>query len=274
MSIRCFRFTAVLLGIAAHVALGQSLQATSDSTVPDHRAAVSPAVLGGVAVLATIALAPFDHQISGELQAPRLQGADDLHQTAKAFAFFGGPGPFMVGGALMLAGTVTGQSPISAAGRRITESVLLSASITALGKGIFGRALPGVETTHAFSFGRGFHKGNGPFVSFPSGHTAAGFALAAAISGEVDDCAPNLARFVTPLSYSAASMIAIARVYQHVHWPSDLPLAAATGIWSGMLVEARGHRTGQHGAARLLDGLTVMPRSASSMTIAWSSVTP
>jgi len=63
-------------------------------------------------------------------------------------------------------------------------------------------------------------------------------------------------------------------VYQHVHWPSDLPLAAATGIWSGMFVEARGHRTGQHSAARLLDGLTVMPRSASSMTIAWSSVTP
>lgn len=258
-----------LATLAGSVAVGQT-HASADSADTHHRSTVTSAALWATSLMATVALVPLDRPVSSELQEPNVQRPDDLHQTVDAFAFFGGPGPFMVGSALIVAGTATGRMSLTAAGRRITESVLLAASVTAIGKGIFGRALPGVETRHEFSFGRGFHKGNGPFVSFPSGHTAAGFALAAAVSGEVEHVAPNLAKFVTPASYSAASMIAIARVYQHVHWPSDLPIAAAIGIWSGRTLEARGHA--REVRSKLLDGLSVLPLSASSVTIGWSSL--
>jgi membrane-associated phospholipid phosphatase len=125
------------------------------------------------------------------------------------------------------------------AGSRVTTSVLLAAAITALGKGIAGRALPGVKTPHSFSFGRGFHDDNGPFVAFPSGHTAAAFALATALTAEAEHSSYGWSRLVRPIAYTAATGVAIARVYQLTHWVSDLPLAAVIGMWSGSVVESQ-----------------------------------
>jgi membrane-associated phospholipid phosphatase len=219
-----------------------------------------------------LALIPFDRPLSTRLQ-DRSRADEDIGDAAKSLAFLGGPGPFVVGGVLLLGGVASGQAPIESAGRRVTESVTIAAVTAAIGKGLFGRALPGVQARHGFSFGRGFHDNNGPFVSFPSGHTAAGFALATAVSEEAKACNPAAARFVVPASYSIATLIAAARVYQHVHWPSDIPVGAAIGYLSGKFVEDRAHHGRQMTTTRrAIDGLTVVPRSATTLTIAWSSM--
>jgi membrane-associated phospholipid phosphatase len=63
----------------------------------------------------------------------------------------------------------------------LTEGIVAAAALNGLLKGVSGRALPNARSAEPgdFSFGRGFHDGNGSFVSFPSGHTAASFAAAA-----------------------------------------------------------------------------------------------
>jgi membrane-associated phospholipid phosphatase len=164
----------------------------------------------------------------------------------------------------------------------MTEAVLLAASINGLGKGISGRALPSVNDSNPenFQFGRGFHDGNGPFVSFPSGHAAASFAMAAALTSEVNQWHPRLARIIGPIAYGGAGLVGLARMYQNVHWASDLPLAAAIGTWSGITVVARSRpharqpdtRTGGLPSAlvEMLRSTTVVPVAGHGAALTWS----
>jgi membrane-associated phospholipid phosphatase len=237
---------AYLLVLFSWALAGATASAQSRNRLPDSTTAARhplmtkrQAKVGAFAVLATFALMPFDHRLLAQMESPRLQKEDDFQTAARRLSFMGGPGPFLVGAGLIAIGRAGEVDGVAAAGSRVTESVLLAAAINAVGKGIAGRALPGVKTLHSFSFGRGFHDHNGPFVAFPSGHTAAAFALATALTAEADRSAHGWSRLIRPLSYTAATGVAIARVYQHKHWVSDLPVAAAIGTWSGSTVESR-----------------------------------
>jgi membrane-associated phospholipid phosphatase len=240
------------------------------------------AVLGAVAVLATVVIAPLDARTARELQEKHFQGSDDLQHTARDLSFLGGPGPFVIGASLYAAGRMTRMPRLAGAALHMTEAVLVAASITGLGKGIFGRALPSVNDSNPanFQFGRGFHDGNGPFVSFPSGHAAASFAMAAALTSEVDQWHPGLARIIGPIAYGSAGLVGLARMYQNVHWASDLPLAAAIGTWSGLTVVARSHphaqqsdtRTGRLPTAivEMLHSTTLVPVAGHGAALSWS----
>ena len=201
------------------------------------------AMAGALAVLATFAIAPLDARTARELQEQRFQRNDDLQHTARELSFLGGPGPFVIGAGLYAVGRLTRMPRVAGAALHMTEAVLLAASITGLGKGFSGRALPSVNDSNPenFQFGRGFHDGNGPFVSFPSGHAAASFAMASVFTGELDLWRPGIGRFVGPIAYGGAGLVGLARMYQNVHWASDLPLAAAIGTWSGLTIVARSH---------------------------------
>jgi membrane-associated phospholipid phosphatase len=201
------------------------------------------AAAGALAVLATLAIAPLDARTARELQEQRFQRSDDLQHTANDLAFLGGPGPFVIGAGLYAAGRLTRMPRLAGGALHMTEAVLLAASITGLGKGISGRALPSVNDSNPenFQFGRGFHDGNGPFVSFPSGHAAASFAMAATLTSEVELWRPGLARIIGPIAYGSAGLVGLARMYQNDHWASDLPLAMAIGTWSGLTIVARSH---------------------------------
>jgi membrane-associated phospholipid phosphatase len=234
------------------------------------------AKLLGAAAVATIIVAPFDHPISNKLGEPRYRHASSLQRAAKTVAVFGGDGPFVGSGVLYAVGTIGGGDGggrlgiMASAALHNVEAIALATGVNGLAKGLAGRALPGVDARHAFSFGRGFHDGNGPFVSFPSGHTAAAFAMAATLSGEIHNVDPDLASRVTPLIFAGAASVGVARVVQHVHWPSDLPLAAAIGTWSGHVVQAHVHSRGT--AATALRGLTVSPAAGQRTLIGWSSL--
>jgi membrane-associated phospholipid phosphatase len=272
--------TALSAGIAVPRAGAQDSR--SDSTRAT-RAWVTKgdAVAGAAAVLATIAMAPLDGRTARELQEPRLQGNDDLQHTARDLAFLGGPGPFLMGAGFFAAGRISRMPRLANAGLHMTEAVLLAATFTGLGKGVFGRALPNVNVNNPgnFQFGRGFHDRNGPFVSFPSGHAAASFAMAAVVTDEVGQWHPEMARIIGPIAYGGAGLVGLARMYQNVHWASDLPLAAAIGTWSGLTVVARSHRnarqsvspTGDFGLLfQVLRSTTVVPVAGRGAGLAWS----
>ncbi len=64
-------------------------------------------------------------------------------------------------------------------------------------------------------------------ASFPSGHTLAAFAFASAVSRYSRKCLPYL--------YTAASLMAISRIYLMVHYPTDVLGGIVIGIIFGGL---------------------------------------
>jgi membrane-associated phospholipid phosphatase len=251
-------------------------ESQSDSAaIPRSAAATRPwitkrdAVGGALAVLATVAIAPLDARTARDLQEKRLQGSDDLRHTAHDFALLGGPGPFVIGAGLYATGRLTRMPRLADVGLHMTEAVLLAASVNGVAKGIFGRALPNVNMNNPddFQLFRGFHDGNGPFVSFPSGHAAASFAMAAVLTDEGDRWHPGIGRFVGPITYGGAGLVGLARMYQNVHWASDLPIAAAIGTWSGLTVVARSHRKADRSNTRTEDTPTELVQILRSTTV-------
>ena len=254
--------TALLVTVAVATVSPVRAQSSADSTGARTLPIVTRRQLkvGAAAAAATIVLTRFDRRLLAQSQSPRWQSEDEVRAVAKDLAFLGGPGPFVIGAAFVAAGNVLQVTGATAVGSRITESVLLAASITAIGKGLAGRALPGVETEHAFSLGRGFHQANGAFVSFPSGHTAAAFALAGALTAEAERSGHAWARFVRPIAYATATGVGVARVYQYTHWASDLPIAAVVGMWSASTIERRAKQAAPTATSRFSFGdVAVLP---------------
>jgi membrane-associated phospholipid phosphatase len=216
---------------------------------------------GSAAILATGMLAPLDRPIQRSLQSEDLQDNRGLRRVGRAFALAGGPGPFVAGGALYLAGRGTSSPRLAALGVHLTEGVVVAAALTGLIKGVSGRELPNATSAKPgdFSFGRGFHEGNGSFVSFPSGHTAASFAAAAVLTDDVSRWDSSAARIVSPVAYSAATLVALSRLYQNLHWASDLPIGAAIGVLSGKSVVSWQRRHPENWLDRHLVGVTIAP---------------
>ncbi len=228
--------------------------------------------IAGVTLGATIAVAPFDRRTAALFQRHWLQESDDLQRGASTAAFMGGPGPFLVGASLFGGGRLLRRHNFADVGLHLTEGVLLAASINAFAKGVSGRSLPNVGSPDAdgFSLGRGFHRRNGNFVSFPSGHTAAAFAMASVITAETSDRYPRAARYVGPIAYGSGIVVGLARMYQNVHWASDLPVAALIGTWSGISVVSRQHGHPKNVLDRLLLGARVVP-TRDALLVAWTS---
>lgn len=261
----------------APIVAGQTERVAADSTssndAPPHSApwfTKRDGVMFGAAVVATFAIAPLDHPISSELAEPNWHDDRPLQRTAKAVAFFGGDGPFIASGIVYGAGALLHQHAVAMDALQNLAAISLAATLTGVAKGLSGRALPGVRARHAFSFGRGFHDDNGPFVSFPSGHTAAAFAVATTLSDEIGDARPDLAPLATKIALTGATAVGVARVFQRMHWPSDLPLAAAIGVWSGSAMHA--HLGSHSSSSKLVRGLTFAPSSEGRFEIGWSSL--
>jgi membrane-associated phospholipid phosphatase len=83
------------------------------------------------------------------------------------------------------------------------------------------------------------HNADGQFFaggrSFPSGHAAEAWALAAVISGRYSQ-----RRWVPPTAYGLAGLVAVCRVVQRRHFPSDVFVGAAIGYLIGRHISGEG----------------------------------
>lgn len=228
----------------------------------------------GTAAVATAGLFPVDVRVQARVQRPDLQSNVGLQRTASALAVAGGPAPFVAAASLLFTGRLLGLSPLAHVGVHLAEGVTLAAAVNAVGKGIAGRALPNEAGNEPgeFSLGRGFRAHNGPYVSFPSGHTAAAFASAAVLTAEAERWRPALRWVAGPIVYGGAALVGASRLYQNVHWASDLPLAAVIGTLSGRMVSGRPHSGTLRRVDGWLSGATVLPQRAGGVTVAWSNL--
>jgi membrane-associated phospholipid phosphatase len=234
-------------------------------------------VAAGAVVAATAALFPFDERIAEEFSDPAPQRASVLRGGARAFNVLGDPGTVVVALAAFGAGKATGSRHLADLGLHTAEAIVLSGAVTGLVKGVAGRQRPFVQPTDpdVFSLGKGFS--SGARASFPSGHTTAAFATAAAITEETRHWWPAAPWVVGPLLYGGAGMVGLARMYDDKHWASDVVLGAGIGTISGLAVVRYNHARPKNRVDRWLRVTSVVPAilpGPGGVSLAWSAAAP
>lgn len=230
------------------------------------------AITAAIFVLGTVAIMPLDRHIAVESQRPSLQNNSALNHTTTVFRVLGEPGSIVVAGATYIYGR-TENSPRSAElGLRTLESIGAAGVTSLLIKGIAGRARPFVVSDtnpHDYQAGRGFH--DDKYTSFPSGHVTTAFAAASAASEEISYLWPHASHLWTPLLFTSASLVGVARIYEDKHWASDVVAGAAVGTLVSRIV-VRYARAHPHNAIdRLLLPIGVSQMNgARAMTFNWN----
>ena len=131
-----------------------------------------------------------------------------------------GSGYFAVGvpATLYLSGLLLKDTWIRETAVVVGSTVLLTSAITTVGKIMIGRARPYT------GFGRATFKpfkATDDYMSFPSGHTTAAFALSASLAARIKN------PWATAGLYGLAAAAATSRLYTRDHWLSDVVFSAA-----------------------------------------------
>lgn len=112
-----------------------------------------------------------------------------------------------------------------------TQAFLLAAVSVQVVKNIFHRHRPYQDAPPNPYNWEGPFSGLGDYVSFPSGHTTAAFAVATLMANVYKD-----KPWVGVLSYGLATGVGLSRVYDNMHWSSDVFIGAALGFAVGQTV--------------------------------------
>jgi len=185
-------------------------------------------ILSFSAILGTgVLLYIVDQDIHDWFQDHRNPSTDDISQFVSPF----GHGVFL--GALIASlyasGEIFQQNSLRKTALLSLES-WLTAGVVVLGlKVITGRARPSPDknshTFRPFSFCSSFY-------SFPSGHAASAFAVAAVIADQSEIFAVDF------LAYTLSTLVAVSRVHDRQHWASDVFIGSAIGYFIGKKISA------------------------------------
>jgi membrane-associated phospholipid phosphatase len=253
---------AVLL--SACLTLTTSLAAAQVDTVAKQRPLFTwrDAVLAGGFGLGTIAIRPLDSRAAASLQRPQSQQNRLLRDASIAFRTIAVPGSVIIGVSMYTVGRLGKNDRLATLGLHGTEALFVGEGFASVLKGGFGRARPYVDIKNPddFQLLRGFHGGD-RFRSFPSGHTVAGFAAAAAVTSETSRWWPSSVWYIGPAMYGGATLVGLSRMYHNRHWASDVALGAAIGTFSGRKVVDFAHRHPHNMLDRLMLNTTVVPVS-------------
>ncbi len=208
----------------------------------------------------TVAMFPLDRSIARRLTNERSKANRFLNGSSKGVEYIADPGSIVIGTGLYLFGRLTNHPGIEDLGWHGTEAVLFGGATAWVLKGLTGRARPfvtGDTTAHDFKFGGGF--GNADRQSFPSGHTTAAFAAAAAVVSEAERGWPHHFWLVAPVMFGGASLVGLSRMYHDKHWASDVALGAAIGTFSGLKVVRYAHAHPKNFLDRAILRVEAMP---------------
>lgn len=222
----------------------------------------------GVAALTLGAMA-LDERLAGDFQRSSVQSNSSYKGAANVFNTIGFPGSVIVIAGTYFYGLAEHSRPVASLGMHTGEAAVLGGVLAELLKGSIGRARPLHDTHNAFDFklGKGFSDDN--YTSLPSAHVTVAFAAATAASREVRRSWPSASKYVTPITYSLASLVGVARMYKNEHWASDVVAAAGLGVYSGVLFDRynQGHRNNVF--ERMFLPSSIVP-TRHGVAVAWS----
>lgn len=226
------------------------------------------AVLAGGFVVGTVAIRPLDKSAATSLQRPSTQQNEILKEAATTLRTIAVPGAVIIGTGMYAAGRIANNKRLAELGLFGTEALFVGEGIGSVLKITFGRARPFVDSTpnpDNWQLFRGF-KGTSKYQSFPSGHTVAAFAAAAAVTSEMSRWSPKSIWAVAPAMYGGAAFVGLARMYDNRHWASDVIMGAAIGTFAGTKV-VRYHRTHPNNPLdRWLLNASINPQSPSKIS--------
>lgn len=104
---------------------------------------------------------------------------------------------------------------------------------------ISGLAMTGIKSLakrHRPKTGHSAHEWDGPdwdsdHFSFASGHTSSAFSIATVFANEYKDN-----KYVPPVAYGLATLVALSRVYSNNHWASDAFFGASLGYFTSKAI--------------------------------------
>ncbi|HYD52543.1 MAG TPA: phosphatase PAP2 family protein [Gemmatimonadaceae bacterium] len=228
--------------------------------------------LGGMIAI-TGAVAPLDKRIAERLQDSTVQENRFYGRVASFVRSVADPGAVVIGVSLYGLGRLTDNERMADLGLHGTEALAIGTGLGWLGKGLFGRERPFVELNpNDYKFARGF--GNkSEYMSFPSGHTIAAFAAAAAVTSETSRWWPNTRWIIGPALYGGAALTGVSRMYNNRHWASDVLMGAAIGTLSGLKVVRYHHSHPHNDLDRWLLSGSIRAAPGGGHVFSWS-VTP
>lgn len=191
----------------------------------------------GVAVAA--ALFATDEVLRRKAETWQGETADDVADAAKWFGSWKKVAPLYLAGLATAGWLADGTEGLGGAGA-VALGTLAGAMVNTTGNRLVGRDRPHEERgSLAFAPFRGRH------ASFPSGHAAFTFAMAAAIDEATEGPLP------AGVAYAVAGLCGVSRIYHDRHWASDVVIGAAVGaLVSRKVTRAALQRMGLRESAR------------------------
>lgn len=224
------------------------------------------AYAAGGAIVATAALTTLDERVALAARDSLRQRSRPLRLAAGGLNLLGVPGTVLVAGGLYLGGRLMDSPGAARAGVRAGEAIVVAEVLTYGVKVLAGRARPRAspDDPRDFGFMRGLR--GGEFRSFPSGHTAAAFATATVLAGEISDRDPGSHAAAAAL-YGTATLVGASRLYHDEHWLSDIAMGGAVGIYGGLKVREYHRERGETRIDRWLLTATVSGGRLSSISL-------
>ena len=198
-------------------------------------------VTSGVALAASAAVSAFDLRIARWARSAGVQGDSSRRDLVEQLTRVNETPLMLAALATYGVGRVAGMHTTADVGLHTLEAVVLTTGVSQVVRGVVGRTRPRASLDEPFRF-KPFTGFSGfETRSFPSRHTAASFAAAPALVGEIHERRPAAVKIAAPLLYAAATVPPLTRIYLDQHWASDLVSGAVVGALLGSRVVRYAH---------------------------------
>jgi hypothetical protein len=216
-------------------------------------------VASGIAMAAAVGVSAFDLRIAHWARSEGVPGDSTRHDRVSTATRVNETPLTLAALATYGVGRIAHSKTTADVGLHTFEALVLTTAISEVLRGAIGRTRPRESQEDAFRF----DPFNG-FVafetrSFPSLHTAAAFATATALVGEIRERRPEATKVAAPLLYTAAMIPGLTRVYLDQHWASDVVAGAFVGALLGSRVVSYAHSHSRSRLDRILLGLSAVP---------------
>jgi membrane-associated phospholipid phosphatase len=216
-------------------------------------------VASGIAMAATVGTSAFDLRIARWARSEGVQGDSTRYDRVSAATRLNETPLTLAALATYGIGRLAHSATTADIGLHTFEALVLTTTISEVLRGTIGRTRPREAMENPFRF----DPFNG-FVafetrSFPSLHTAAAFATATALVGEIRERRPGATKVAAPLLYGAAMIPGLTRIYLDQHWASDVVAGAFVGALLGSRVVSYAHSHQANRFDRTLLGISAVP---------------
>jgi membrane-associated phospholipid phosphatase len=243
--------------------------AQSDSAVHHPLFTPGDALLAGGILLSARFVHKLDASYMHRLQDSSTQANRRLQLLAKTMRVTVAPGAYIIGASLYAAGRASKDQKLAELGLHGVEALVVGEMTGTAIKLVTGRARPYVNgNPDDYELGRGFKSGD--YKSFPSGHSVAAFAAAAAVTSETSTWAPDQRWIVGPIMFGGAAMVGMSRMYNNQHWASDVIVGAGIGTLAGLKVVRYHHSHPGSGVDRWFLAGSLVPNGDGGRSIRWS----